>query len=312
MKRDFILPGQAFEAAYLKLYSSGELMERTEEALRRLTHCRLCPRRCGVDRTAGETGICEIGRFAQVSGYFAHYGEERCLSGRGGSGTIFLAGCNLRCVFCQNFETSQGSPFPESRKEDLARMMIDLQAKGCHNINLVTPSHVVPQILEALVCAVEQGLHLPLVYNTSGYDAPETLHLLDEIVDIYMPDFKMWDINAAEKYLLARDYPEVARIALREMQRQVGVLKMDEKGIARSGVLVRHLVMPDKIAGSAPVAAFIAREISVDTYINMMAQYHPAGKVDGGAFSKINRRVTRTEYAHTLQAVRNAGLHRIY
>jgi len=310
VRNKFFQPLHDYKPAYLELYASGELQERVREALRRLAHCQICPRSCGVDRAAGERGVCRIGRLAQVSSHFGHFAEEKCLSGRGGSGTIFFAQCNLRCVFCQNYDISQDRFFPETQKEHLAKMMLDLQARGCHNINLVTPSHVVPQIMEALVCAIGLGLSLPLVYNTSSYDSLETLRLLDGIVDIYLPDFKMWDEDATEKYLLARDYPEAARAALREMHRQVGVLKLDENGIAKRGVLVRHLVMPNNFAGTPSVAAFLAREVSVDTYINLMAQYHPAGKVNRKEYGEIDRRITQQEYFDAMQAAREEGLYR--
>jgi putative pyruvate formate lyase activating enzyme len=296
--------------AYLQLYRCGELQQRVRDALAELVHCTLCPRACGADRANGELGTCRIGRYARVSSYFPHFGEEEPLRGWNGSGTIFFAQCNLRCVFCQNYDISQSGIFPETSPERLAGMMLELQSMGCHNINLVTPSHIVPQILEALLLAVESGLRLPLVFNTSGYDAIETLHRLDGVVDIYMPDFKMWDENHAQKYLHALDYPQVARIALREMHRQVGVLKIDVRGLAKRGVLVRNLVMPKGIAGTEHIAEFLARELSPDTYVNLMAQYHPSGKVNSTAFSEINRRITQTEYGEAVQTARSAGLSR--
>ena len=299
-----------FSPTYLTLYRSGELRQRANDALATLDHCTLCPRACGAERASGKTGTCQIGRFARVTSYFPHHGEEDCLRGWRGSGTIFFAQCNLRCVFCQNYDISQSGVFAETPPERLADMMLELQALGCHNINLVTPSHVVPQILEALVLAAEAGLRLPLVYNSSGYDALETLLRLDGVVDIYMPDFKMWDERLAERYLNAPNYPAVARQALREMHRQVGVLQLDERGLARRGVLVRHLVMPEDIAGTAHVAQFLASELSPDTYLNLMAQYHPAGKVNASNYPQINRRITSTEYADARQAAKNAGLYR--
>jgi putative pyruvate formate lyase activating enzyme len=301
---------QGLEPAYLKLARSGELGRRAQQAVASLTHCMLCPRACGANRAAGDTGTCRIGRYARVSSHFPHHGEEDPLRGWRGSGTIFFAQCNLRCVFCQNHDISQNGQYPETSAQELAEMMLDLQRMGCHNINFVTPSHVVPQILEALVIAVEGGLHLPLVYNTSAYDSPETLHLLDGVIDIYMPDFKIWDEEHAARYLLARDYPEAARAALREMHRQVGDLKMDEDGLARRGVLLRHLVMPGDIAGTASVGAFLSRDLSQDTYVNLMAQYHPAGRVKAHSYGEINRRITTSEYDHAVQAMMEAGLHR--
>lgn len=305
-----LLTAREYEPAYLACYRSGELQERVKDALAELASCRTCPRACAADRAAGKTGTCQIGRYARVASYFPHFGEEDCLRGWRGSGTIFFAQCNLRCTFCQNYDISQSGDFAETSPETLARIMLDLQARGCHNINLVTPTHVVPQILEALLPAIEAGLRLPLVYNTSGYDSLESLRRLDGIVDIYMPDFKIWDADNAAKYLLARDYPEIARQALREMHRQVGDLKLDENGLARRGVLVRHLVLPDRIAGTKSVVAFLARELSVDTYLNLMTQYRPAGRVHADMFPEMNRCITREEYAEAVNAARAEGLYR--
>jgi putative pyruvate formate lyase activating enzyme len=255
--------------------------------------------------------VCKTGRLARVSSYFPHTGEEDCLRGWRGSGTIFFSWCNLRCVFCQNFDLSQQGEGQETRPEELARMMLELQAAGCHNINLVTPEHVVPQVLEALPLAVDRGLRLPLVYNTSAYDGLESLRLMDGIVDIYMPDFKIWDGERAFTYLRARDYPEVARAAIAEMHRQVGELVIDAEGLARRGVLVRHLVMPGAVAGTREIARFLARELSPDTYLNLMDQYRPAGRVSRREFAEINRRPSRAEYAEALRAVAEEGLHRL-
>ncbi len=310
VSRKFIELSQGYEPAYLARYRTGELKKRTEEAVAGLTCCTNCPRACAADRAAGETGTCQIGRYARVSSYFPHFGEENCLRGCQGSGTIFFAQCNLRCVFCQNYDISQSGEFPETSAARLAEIMLDLQERGCHNINLVTPTHVVPQVLEALLLAVQEGLRLPLVYNTSGYDSLKTLRSLEGIVDIYMPDFKIWDEDNAEKYLLARDYPEVARAALREMHRQVGDLKFDEHGLARRGVLVRHLVLPRHLAGTGSIAAYLARELSVDTYLNLMGQYRPAGKVNAGTFAEIDRCITRQEYDAAARAARAEGLYR--
>ncbi len=297
------------EPVYLTLYHSGELQRRSREALAELAHCTLCPRACGADRIAGDTGTCRIGRYARVTSAFPHHGEEDCLRGWNGSGTIFFAQCNLRCVFCQNYDISQSGHFSETSPEQLAKSMLELQACGCHNINFVTPTHVVPQILEALILAVQGGLRLPLVYNSSGYDSVETLRRLDGVVDIYMPDFKIWDDGQAARYLHAPDYPAVACDALREMHRQVGVLQLDEQGLAKRGVLVRHLVMPGGIAGTASVAAFLVSELSPDTYVNLMTQYHPEGEVSNANFREINRRITTKEYAEALSAAHKAGLH---
>jgi len=288
----------------------GELKRRAEAALERLSRCLVCPRDCGVDRLANKTAACHTGRYAQVSSYFPHFGEEDCMRGWNGSGTIFFSMCNLRCVFCQNYDISQAEKGPEARPERLAAMMLELQARGCHNINFVTPEHVVPQIIEALAVAAGQGLRLPIVYNTSAYDSLDSLALLDGIVDIYMPDFKFWDPQLALRYVKARDYPEAARRAIREMHRQVGPLQLDENGLARRGVLVRHLVMPGDIAGTAAIMKFLAQEVSPDTYVNLMDQYYPAGRVEGGQFVEINRRTTRQEYQAALEQARGAGLWR--
>jgi len=299
------------EPAYLAVYRRGELEARVARALEMLGTCTACPRRCRVDRLVGRFGVCKVGRYAVVSSYFAHHGEEDCLRGGRGSGTIFFCGCNLRCVYCQNFDISwqlQGVP---ASPERLAGMMLELQAEGCHNINFVTPEHVVPQIVEALPLAIEQGLRLPLVYNTGGYDALESLELMDGLVDIYMPDFKYWDREMARKYSRAPDYPEVARRALKEMHRQVGDLVLDERGVARRGLLVRHLVMPGNVAGTEEVMNWLACELSPQTYVNLMVQYHPAGKVSWQEFPEINRRPTPAEYERAVEAARRAGLTRL-
>ena len=307
---DFVINGESFEPGYLALFRSGELAQRVKTALAALEECQVCPRDCGINRLADETAVCKSGRFATVASYNPHLGEEDCLRGWQGSGTIFFSWCNLRCVFCQNFDISQEGAGSRLYPSQLAEIMLRLQDLGCHNINLVTPEHVVPQILEALLLAAERGLRLPLVYNTSAYDSLHTLQLLDGIVDIYMPDFKIWDAKSARRYLKAKDYPEVARQAFREMQRQVGVLKVDNNGLAQRGVLVRHLVMPGDTAGTAAIMQFIAAEISPDTYVNIMPQYYPAGKISGHKYAEINRRLTNAEFENALAAARAAGLWR--
>lgn len=299
-----------FEAAYLALYRRGELARRAEAALAQLRRCRVCPRVCDVDRLADEMAVCGNGRYARVASFAPHFGEENPLRGTRGSGTIFFAGCNLRCVFCQNYDISQGQAGTAVPPESLARMMLYLQDLGCHNINLVTPEHVVPQILEALVMAVADGLRLPLVYNTSAYDSLDSLRLLDGVVDIYMPDFKLWDADLAHRYLKARDYPEAARQAIKEMQRQVGDLQMDENGIAQRGVLLRHLVMPGLVGETAVIMQFLADEVSPNLYLNLMAQYYPAHKVGGQKYPEINRRLRTDEYQKAYQSAREAGLWR--
>jgi len=306
----FFLASKDFEPAYLYLYLTGELKQRAREAVQSLASCRVCPRDCRVDRLAGEMGACKTGRYACVSSYFPHHGEEDCLRGWRGSGTIFFACCNLRCQFCQNYDISQLGQGKETPPDRLAEMMLELQAMGCHNINFVTPEHVVPQILEALLIAIEAGLRLPIVYNTSAYDSMESLRQMDGVVDIYMPDFKIWDSRMALTYLGAKDYPQAARRAIREMHRQVGELKLDENGVAKRGILLRHLVMPGVVAGTREIMKFLVKEVSPHTYVNIMAQYHPAYKVTGDKFPEINRRITTREYADAFSVAQRAGLHR--
>jgi putative pyruvate formate lyase activating enzyme len=298
-----------YEPVYLNLKRSGELVDRVAAALELLRSCTACPRLCRVNRLAGERAVCRIGRYSIVSSYFAHMGEEDCLRGWHGSGTIFFANCNLKCIFCQNYDISQLGQGRTTRAEELAHMMLELQEKGCHNINFVTPEHCVPQILEALPQAIERGLRLPLVYNTSAYDSIESLRLLEGVIDIYMPDFKIWDSEAARRLLKAEDYPETARQAIREMHRQVGDLTLDENGLATRGLLVRHLVMPDNLAGTSEIARFLAEEISVHTYVNVMDQYRPAWK--SNRYPEVNRRITGTEYRRALAEFETAGIRRL-
>ena len=301
----------SFRPAYLKLWESGELARRVERGLGQLADCALCPRDCHVDRLADKFAVCRSGRYARVSSYFAHSGEEDCLRGTRGSGTIFFSGCNLRCVFCQNFEVSWRVEGEITPPPQLAAMMLALQQRGCHNINLVTPEHVAPQILEALLIAVEGGLRLPLVYNTGAYDSLDSLELMDGLVDIYMPDFKFWDPEMARRYLRAPDYPEAARRAIKEMHRQVGSLVVDEEGLALRGVILRHLVMPGDIAGTREILRWIARELGPDTYVNVMPQYYPAGKVSEREHAEINRCITHGEFQEALEAASEAGLHHL-
>lgn len=297
------------EPSYVKLYREGELSRRSEAALARLESCTLCPRDCSVNRLEGESGICETGRKARVASYNAHFGEESPLVGSHGSGTIFISSCNLLCSFCQNYEISHLREGVQVDPEQMAAMMIELSERGCHNINFVTPTHVVPQLIEALIIAVEHGLRIPLVYNSNGYDKRETLELLDNIVDIYMPDFKFWDGKWAERYCGAPDYPVVARGALKEMHRQVGDLLIDDRGIAVRGLLVRHLVMPKKISGTEMIMSFIGGEISPYTYVNVMDQYRPCGEAEEDIH--INRSVTSQEFREAMEAARAAGLTRL-
>jgi len=296
-------------AAYLALHRSGVLAGRVETARKRLQSCDLCPRCCHVDRLAGEKGECRTASLAVVSSYGPHFGEESPLVGRNGSGTIFFTNCNLKCVFCQNYSISQLGEGREVTSEELATMMMLLQARGCHNVNLVTPTHVVPQILEALQIAVDQGLRVPLVYNSGGYDSVDTLKLLDGIVDIYMPDMKYADDAKGLSLSGVEGYSAVNKAAVKEMHRQVGDLKMDEHGVALRGLLVRHLVLPDGLAGTAETVRFLAEEISLDTYLNVMAQYHPCHKAD--RFPLLDRRITRSEFMGALDLARRRGLWRL-
>ncbi len=274
-----------------------------------LRSCRVCPRDCDVDRLLDQKAVCLTGRYAVVASYFPHFGEEDCLRGRRGSGTIFFANCNLKCVFCQNYDISQKPAGREVSPEELASLMLELQGLGCHNINFVTPEHVVPQIVEALPFAIERGLRLPLVYNTSGYDSLESLKLLDGIVDVYMPDFKYWTDAASQRYSKAQNYPQAVQEGLREMQRQVGVLVLYDEGLAKRGLLVRHLVMPGGVAETRDVMRFLAREISPKVYVNLMDQYYPAFKTE--RYPEIHRRITEDEYLAAYQAALDEGITRL-
>src|SRR5438034_8859775 len=297
--------------SYLHLYESGELDRRVEQGLASLENCQVCPWNCGINRLQDEKRICRTGRYARVASYFAHFGEEDCLRGWNGSGTIFFAWCNLRCVFCQNFETSQFGEGAEVSASELAQIMLDLQDTGCHNINFVTPEHVVPQILEALVIAVERGLRLPLMYNTSAYDSIESIQWMDGVVDIYMPDFKLWDAEHCRKYLVASNYAEAARKVIAAKHAQVGELIVDENGLALRGILVRHLVMPGLLGNTRQIMHWIAQTMSPDTYVNMMDQYYPAHKAETEPrFTEINRGISADEFCGALQLARNAGLWR--
>jgi putative pyruvate formate lyase activating enzyme len=297
------------EPAYVRLMRSGELESRAAECFEHLEACDLCARRCGVNRMRGELGSCRTGMRARVSSYGAHLGEERPLRGWRGSGTIFFGRCNLHCQYCQNYDISQTDDGEELQPEELASMMLELQAAGCHNINLVSPSHVVSQILAALPLAARGGLTLPLVYNTGGFDSLSTLRLLEGVVDIYMPDMKYADEAAAMRYSRVQGYPEVNRAAVREMHRQVGDLLIGDNGVAVGGVLVRHLVLPGGLAGTEAIARFLADEISCETYLNIMDQYHPAYLA--GRYPELNRRIWPQEYGAALALARGAGLFRL-
>jgi len=308
----FVRPRSEFTPAYLSTWESGLLAEKVEEALEELRVCRVCPRDCDVDRLADKRAICKTGRWARVASAFPHHGEEDCLRGVRGSGTLFFSHCNLRCVFCQNYDISWEGSGREVAAEELAALMLELQDLGCHNINFVTPEHVVPQVLEALMIAVGKGLRLPLVYNTSGYDSLRSIELLDGVVDIYMPDFKFWDCDTARRLVLAEDYPGRARGAFRAMHRQTGDLVFDEDGIALRGLLVRHLVMPEGLAGTREITRFLARELSPDTFVNLMGQYSPAAQVvrKPDQYSEIGRRISHEEYLEAFEIAVEEGLHR--
>jgi putative pyruvate formate lyase activating enzyme len=299
---------KTFEPAYLKLHKTGELKKRANELYAIMESCELCPRRCGVNRLEGTSGFCcTPGATLVLSAAHPHFGEERPLVGHGGSGTIFLTHCNLRCVFCQNWEIAQLGRGVESNIDELARMMLQLQKNGCHNINLVTPTHYSALILKALDIAAEKGLRLPIVYNTSGWERLEILKLLDGIVDIYLPDFKYWESDMSEKYSSGADnYPELTSQAILEMHRQVGVAHPAKDGIMQRGLMIRHLVMPNNIGGSENIMAWIAKTLPKDTYVNIMAQYNPLHKAYD--YPELSRRITREEYKKAVKRAKEVGL----
>ena len=299
-----------FEPCYLRLHRSGELAERVGRAREHMKDCDLCVRYCHVNRLETIRGaICRTGEHAVVHSFGPHHGEERCLTGLNGSGTIFFSWCNLRCIFCQNWEISWEGQGEECPADELAAIMLRLQEMGCHNINFVTPSHVPAQILEAVAIAAEGGLKLPLVFNTSGYDSLEALALLDGVIDIYMPDMKYGDSELAHRYSHVRDYAEFNQAAVKEMHRQVGDLVIGDDGLARRGLLVRHLVLPDNISGTDKVLKFIAEEISTETYVNIMDQYRPCYRA--GEAPDLNRAITGQEFDEALDAARRYGLSRL-
>ncbi len=312
--RGGLTPTPSYRPAYSYL-SRSEWTERVERALSSLVDCRACPRDCGVNRLEDRWAACKTGRYAVVGSYFAHFGEEDCLRGWHGSGTIFFSHCNLRCVFCQNFDISQavrpGAAVTGSPPDEMAGMMLSLQHEGCHNINFVTPEHVVPQVIEALAVAVGRGLRLPVVYNTSAYDALESIELLDGLVDIYMPDFKYWSIARSKTYMKAADYPDAARAAIQRMHDQVGPLVLGADGLAVRGLLVRHLVMPGCLDETRAILEWIATNLGPDTYVNIMDQYYPAGRVDASHYPEINRQLAREEFADALSIARELGLTRL-
>ncbi|MDH3255102.1 MAG: radical SAM protein [Acidobacteriota bacterium] len=305
-----------FEPVSFSTWRRGELAERVDTAMRELADCRACPRDCGIDRLAGATAACHTARYARVASAFPHFGEEDCLRGRHGSGTIFFSSCNLRCVFCQNWDISQRRIGREMTAGEIADLMLELQARGCHNVNFVTPEHVAPQVVEAIADAVPRGLRLPIVYNTSAYDALSSLELLDGLIDIYMPDFKFWHSDSAKRLAKAADYPQSARQAIREMHRQVGPLRFGPDGVARRGVLVRHLVMPGALDEATKIFEWLAEEISPHTYVNVMGQYEPhyqvgeTGRRGEARFSEIDRRPGVNELERVRRAARHSGLWR--
>ncbi len=300
---------EGFQPAYLGLFQKGILEERASRAEEALKSCRLCPRECGVDRTSDERGFCRTGMRAVISSYSPHFGEEDPLVGANGSGTIFFTYCNLLCLFCQNYEISHLGEGREVPADRLAKMMLSLQEMGCHNINFVSPSHVVAQILSALPQAVAGGLRVPLVYNTGGYDSVETLKLLDGVFDIYMPDLKFMGGEVADQFCRSRDYPERAKAAIKEMHRQVGDLVIDRRGVAERGLLIRHLVLPGGLAGTREAMGFLAREISPHTYVNIMSQYRPCGEARDNP--PLNRSLTHAEYEEAVTLAREEGIHRL-
>ncbi len=300
--------GSGFEPAYLKLHKTGELKKRAEKLWAIMESCQLCPRRCGVNRIKGNRGFCRSpGATLVISSFHPHFGEERPLVGRGGSGTIFLTHCNLRCVFCQNWEISNLGRGDERNINEFAEMMLQLQKIGCHNINLVTPTHYSPHILKAFDIAAERGLRLPIVYNTCGWERIEILKLLDGIVDIYLPDFKYWDSDLSAKYSSASaSYPVITKEAILEMHRQVGVAKPAKDGIMQRGLIIRHLVMPNNTGGSEKIVEWVAENLPKDTYVNIMSQYNPLYKAYD--YPELSRRITRKEYKKVVKRAREMGL----
>lgn len=298
-----------YQPSYLKSAQTGKLEIMAQSIQGRMADCDLCPRNCGVNRLSGEIGHCGVGKNAWISSYGPHHGEENPLRGWGGSGTIFFSGCNLNCIYCQNADISQRISGREVSPEQLAEMMVELQAMGCHNINLVSPSHVVGQIVQAVVLAADQGLMIPIVYNSGGYDSLDTIKALEGMIDIYMPDMKYDSSQVSSKLSGVDDYPAVNRAAVREMHRQVGDLRMDQKGVAERGLLIRHLILPENLAGSAGILHFLAEQISNDTYLNLMDQYHPAYMAN--TCPKLMRKITSGELQEVVQIAKEVGLNRL-
>lgn len=295
------------EPSYLKTYNNGALLKTADKLIERLSDCCICPRRCHVNRLKGERGFCKTGLLPKVCSFMPHHGEEPPISGDCGSGTIFFSNCNMSCCYCQNYEFSQSGQGKELDFETLASFMLKLQALGCHNINLVTPTHIMPQILQSLCLAVKKGLKIPLVYNTSGYELPEIISLLDGIVDIYLADMRYADEGMAVKYSLAPGYPAYNRAAVKEMHRQVATAKINRFGLIEKGLVVRHLVLPEGISGTEKIMEFISREVSIDTYISLMSQYTPCYKASG--IKELQRRLAAEEYELALSVMSKNDLH---
>ncbi len=296
------------EPVYIEAFRSGKLNQISEKAFKLLGSCAICPQRCQVNRIKDQKGFCKTGLKARVYSFLAHHGEEPAISGENGSGTIFFAGCNMACVYCQNFEFSQKpSPAKEMTDRDLANIMLELQNCGCHNINFVSPTHVMPQILKALLIAIPEGLNIPLVYNTSGYELAEMIKLLEGIIDIYLPDMRYADSGISKKYSSALYYPDYNQKALLEIQRQVGVAQINKSGIMEKGLVIRHLVLPEGISGTREIMKFIAEKISPETYISLMSQYTPC--YNAGKFPELTRRISLEEYDKARKIMEERGLY---
>lgn len=291
---------------YLEAYSNGKLKETADKAFEMLKSCSICPRKCSVDRSKNETGFCKTGLRAKVCSFLPHHGEEPPVSGKRGSGTIFFSNCNMGCFYCQNYEFSQQGQGREVENEELADFMLQLQEAGVHNINLVTPTHVMPQILKSLLIAARKGLNIPLLYNTSGYELAQVIKMLDGIVDIYMPDMRYADEECAKKYSQAPDYPKNNRESVKEMHRQVGIARINEEGFIEKGLIIRHLVLPCGISGTQETMEFISRELSPETYVSLMSQYMPYYKAH--KFGELSRRLTETEYDQAQETMAKYGL----
>lgn len=292
---------------YLEAYRGGILQKRADKLYQALEDCDLCPRNCGVNRLKGSLGFCKTGKKARVYSYFSHYGEEPVISGENGSGTIFFSDCNLRCIYCQNYEFSQQGLGKEIGDADLSSFMLELQKQGCHNINFVSPTHVVAQLLKALILAIEGGLRIPLVYNTSGYESERTLKLLEGIIDLYLPDARYGESEAALKYSQAKDYPVINKIALKEMHRQAGIARINNEGIIESGLIIRHLVLPNNLSSTDKIMNFIAHGLSPDTYISLMSQYFPCHRAKD--YPELSRRLRQEEYKAAMNIMYSYGLH---